>query len=231
MENKKNNLIKQANWHNVYCAIDEKGNTYELENIIIYSENGVLLETDRGWFGDNNNLGDIAIGTIKRRLKKDFSRKENFITKEEKKSYRIDNKYTLYIYYKNINCNFIGYSIDSLFLKTNFTILDNYKIDDVIGFTENKSNGIAYSDELKQAYEKVNSYNFEHHPEELEKAIKLIRKKQKEYKKALEEEENYTLKDYKKMIKISSDATDSYYIINNIKQTFDADIEEMEALR
>lgn len=154
MENKKNNLIKQADWYNVYCAIDEKGNTYELENIIIYSENGVLLETDRGWFGDNNNLGDIAIGTIKRRMKKDFSRKENFITKEEKKSYRIDNKYTLYIYYKNINCNFIGYSIDSLFLKTNFTILDNYKIDDVIGFTKNKSNGIAYSDELKEAYKK-----------------------------------------------------------------------------
>lgn len=231
MENKKNNLIKQAAWYNVYCAIDEKGNIYELENIIIYSEAGILLETDRGWFGDNDDLGDVAIGTIKRRMKKDFSRKENFITKEEKKSYRIDNKYTLYIYYKNINCNFIGYSIDSLFLKTNFTILHNYKIDDVIGFTKNKSNSIAYSEELKEAYKKVDSYNFEDHPEELEKAIKVIRKKQKEYKKALEEEENYTLKDYKKMIKISSDATDPYYIINNIKQAFGVDIEEMEALR
>lgn len=231
MENKKNNLLKQVAWYNVYCAIDEKGNAYELENIIIYGDCGVLLETDRGWFGDNNDLGDVAIGTIKRRMKKDFSRKENFITKEEKKSYRIDNKYTLYIYYKNINCNFIGYSIDPLFLRTNFTILDNYKIDDVIGFTKDKSNTIAYSEELKEAYKKVDSYNFEYHPEELEKAIKLIRKKQKEYKKALEEEGNYTLKDYKKMIKTSSDTTDPYYIINNIKQTFGADIEEMEALR
>ena len=231
MENKKNNLIKQTDWYNVYCAIDEKSNGYELENIIIYSDWGVLLETDRGWFGDNNDLGNITIGTIKRRMKRDFSRKENFITKEEKKNYRIDNKYTLYIYYKNINCNFIGYSIDSLFLRTNFTILDNYKIDDVIGFTKNKSNSIAYSDELKEAYKKIDTYNFESHPEELEKAIKLIREKQKQYKKALEEEENYTLKDYKKMINISSDAVDPYYIINNIKQTFGADIEEMEALR
>ena len=231
MENKKNNLLKQAAWYNVYCAIDEKGNAYELENIIIYSDCGVLLETDRGWFGDNNNLGDVAIGTIKRRMKKDFSRKENFIIKEEQKSYRIDNKYTLYIYYKNINCNFIGYSIDSLYLRTNFTILDNYKIDDVIGFNKNKSNSIAYSNELKEAYKKIDTYNFESHPEELEKAIKLIREKQKQYKKALEEEEKYTLKDYKKMIKTSSDTTDPYYIINNIKQTFGADIEEMEALK
>ena len=164
-------------------------------------------------------------------MKKDFSRKENFIIKEEQKSYRIDNKYTLYIYYKNINCTFIGYSIDGLFLRTNFTILDNYKIDDVIGFTKNKSNSIVYSDELKEAYQKVDSYNFEYNPEELEKAIKLIREKQKEYKKALEEEESYTLKDYKKMIRVSADATDPYYIINNIKKTFDADIEEMEALK
>ena len=231
MENKKNNLLKQAAWYNVYCAIDEKGNAYELENIIIYSDCGVLLETDRGWFGDNNNLGDVTIGTIKRRMKKDFSRKENFIIKEEQKSYRIDNKYTLYIYYKNINCKFIGYSIDSLFLRTNFTILDNYKIDDVIGFTKNKSDNIAYSDELKEAYKKIDSYNFERHPEELEKAIKLIRKKQKEYKKALEEEENYTLKDYKKMIRPSEDGIDPYYIITNIKTTFGKDIEEMEALK
>lgn len=230
MENVKMNLIKQL-YLNTYNAIDEKGNAYELENIIIYSENGVLLETDCGWFGDNNRLGDVAIGTIKRRMKCDFSRKENFIIKEEKKNYRIDNKYTLYIYYKNINCNFIGYSIDSLFLKTNFTILDNYKIDDVIGSVKNKSNAIAYSDELKEAYKKVDSYNFKYHPEELEKAIKLIREKQKEYKKALEEEENYTLKDYKKMIRVSSDSIDPYYIINTIKQTFDADIEEMEAIK
>ena len=227
----KNNLLKQAEWYNVYCAIDEKGNAYELENIIIYSESGVLLETDRGWFGNNNDLGDIAIGTIKRRMKKDFSRKENFIIKEAKKSYKIDNNYTLYIYYKNINCKFIGYSIDSLFLRSNFTILDNYKIDDVIGFTKNKSNSIAYSDELEEAYKKVDSYNFKYNPEELEKAIKLIREKQKQYKKALEEEENYTLKDYKKMIRVSANAIDAYYMINNIKQTFNADIEEMEVIR
>ena len=184
-------------------------------DIIGYTSKQKVTAFPSGWKGKN-------MENVKMNLVKQNEWYNPYIAIDEK-----GNCYEL----ENINCNFIGYSIDRSFLRTNFTILDNYKIDDVIGFVKNKSNGIAYSDELKEAYKKVDSYNFQYHPEELEKAIKLIREKQKEYKKALEEEENYTLKDYKKMIKINSNTIDPYYIISTIKQTFGADIEELEAIK
>lgn len=229
MEN--NNLIKEAVWYNPYIAKDTKGNGYKLDNIIIYSEHGVLLETDRGWFGDNNDLGERYIGDINKRTKIDFSKKENFIIKSHKKDYKLETNYTLYIYYENINCKFLGYSITSLFLETNFTILDGYKIDDVIGFTERKSKAIEYSDELKEAFKKIDSYNFSYHYEEIEKAIKTIKKAHNEYIKAKEIEKNYTLKDWREMMDPSANCVDPYYIINTIKQTYNADIDEMEAIR
>lgn len=226
----KNNLIKEATWYNPYIAKDTKGNGYKLDNIIIYSEDGVLLETDRGWFGNNNDLGDQYIGDINKRMKIDFSKKENFIIKSHKKDYKLETNYTLYIYYKNINCKFLGYSITSLFLETNFTILDGYKIDDVIGFTERKSRAIEYSDELKEAFKKIDAYNFKYHYEEIEKAIKTIKKAHNEYIKAKEIEKNYTLKDWREMMDPSANCVDPYYIINTIKQTYNADIDEMEAI-
>lgn len=226
----KNNIIKAAVWYNPYTAIDTKGNAYELNNIIIYSDHGVLLETDRGWFGNNNDLGDQCIGDINKRMKIDFSKKENFVIKSQKKNYKLETKYTLYIYYKNINCNFLGYSITSLFLETNFTIFDEYKINDVIGFTKRKSQIIEYSDELQEALKKINSYNFSNHYKEVEKAIKTIKKAHKQLEEAKEIEKNYKLKDWREMMDPCGECVDPYYIINTIKQTYNADIDEMEAL-
>ena len=90
----KNNIIKEAIWYNPYVAIDTKHNTYKLDNIIIYSDYGVLLETDRGWFGNNNDLGDKYIGDINKRMKIDFSKKENFVIKSQKKDYKLETNYT-----------------------------------------------------------------------------------------------------------------------------------------
>lgn len=226
----KNNIIKEAIWYNPYIAIDTKNNMYKLDNIIIYSEYGVLLETDRGWFGNNNDLGDQYIGDINKRMKIDFAKKENFVIKSHKKDYKFETNYTLYIYYKNINCKFSGYSI-GLFLETNFTIFDGYKIDDVIGFTDRKSKKIEYSEELKKAFEKMTLYNFDYHWKEVEKAIKTIKKARKQLEEAKEIEKNYTLKDWREMMDPSAGCVDPYYIINTIKQTFGADIDEMEVLR
>lgn len=225
----KNNLIKEAYWYNPYVAIDTKNNMYKLDNIIIYSDHGVLLETDRGWFGNNNELGDRYIGDISKRMKIDFSKKENFIIKSQKKDYKYETNYTLYIYYKNINCEFIGYSL-GLFLETNFTILDGYKIDDVIGFTDRKTKKIEFNEELKDAFKKIDSYNFHYHYEEVEKAMQTIKKARKQFEEAKEIEKNYTLKDWREMMDPSAACVDPYYIINTIKQTFGADIDEMEAI-
>ena len=226
----KNNIIKEAIWYNPYVAIDVKDNAYKLDNIMIYSEHGVLLETDRGWFGNNNDLGDRYIGDINKRMKIDFSKKENFVIKSPKKDYKFESNYTLYIYYKNINCQFLGYSI-GLFLETNFTILDGYKIDDVIGFTDRKTKKIEYSEELRKAFEKMTSYNFSYHWDEMEKNIKTIKKARKQLEEAKEIEKNYTLKDWREMMDPGAGCVDPYYIINTIRQTFGADIDEMEAIR
>lgn len=227
----KNNIVKEAMWYNPYIAIDTKNNVHKLDNIIIYSEDGVLLETGRGWFGDNNDLGDRYIGDINKRLKIDFSKKENFVIKSKEVSYKLETNNTLYIYYKNIDCEFLGYSVNSLFLETNFTILDSYKISDVIGFTDRKSKKIEYSEEITEAYKNINSYHFQYKWDEMEKAIKTIKKAHDEYIKAKEIEKNYTLKDWREMMDPSADCVDPYYIINTIKQTFNADIDNMEALK
>lgn len=225
-----NNLIKEAIWYNPYMAIDTKGKAFELDNIIIYSSDGVLLETGQGWFGYNNTLGDKYISDINKRMKVDFSKKENFIIKSKPLSYKLETKYTLYIYYKNIDCKFLGYSITSLFLETNFTIFDNYKIDDVIGFTDRKSKAVQYSDELKEAFKKIDNYHFSYHWDEVEKAIDTIQKAHKQLEEAKKIEKNYTLKDWREMITPSADGVDPYYIINTIKQTYGANIDESEAI-
>ena len=189
-----------------------------------------MLETGRGWFGDNNTLGDKYIGNINKRMKIDFSKKENFVIKSKPLSYKLETKHTLYIYYKNIDCKFLGYSITSLFLETNFTIFDNYKIDDVIGFTDRKSKAIQYSDELKDAFKKIDNYNFSYHWDDVEKAIATIQKAHEQLEEAKKIEKNYTLKDWREMMAPSVDNVDSYYIINTIKQTFGVNIDESEAL-
>lgn len=227
----KNNLIKEAIWYNPYIAIDTKENAYKLDNIVIYSDYGVLVETGRGWFGYNNDLGDQHIGDINKRMKIDFSKKENFVIKSKKSDYKIENNYTLYIYYKNIDCNFVGYRITSLFLESNFTIFNNYKIDDVIGFTDRKTRNIKYADDLENAYKKITSYNFDSHWDEIEKAMETIKKAHKKYIEAKEIEKNYTLKNWREMMDPSADCVDPYYIINTIKQTYNADIDKMEALK
>lgn len=223
----KENLIKETYW-NPFIAVDKNGNAYRLENIKVYSEHGVILETDRGWFGDNNDLGSVYIGEISLRRKINLEGTENFIIKEDKKSYRLENDYTLYVYYKNIDCKFTGYSVDGLFFRSNFEIMNGYKFDDVLGFRNNKVDRIRYSEELSEAMKKMDTYNFDSHYEEVDKAIKFIQKQHKLLEEAKAEAEAFTVKDYKKMVRTDCEGIDSYYLINVIDKTFGTDINSYE---
>lgn len=214
------NLKKQATWYNPYVAITEKGNAYELENIKIYSENGVLLETGRGWFESNNDLGDVEINTIYLRRKVDLTKKENFIIKEDQKSYRIENNYTLYVYYKNINCNFIKFDLNNFWLESVFTIFNNYEIRDVLGQRHKESDSIKYDKKLQECYKIFESYNFEQHYEDIEKAMRTIKKYHKKYIDKKEEEKNYTLKDYEKVLYEPNEENTPKVLIENIEKTF-----------
>ena len=219
------NLRKEP-YFNPYIAIDKNSNMYRLENIKIYSEHGVFVETDRGWLGDNNDLGDCYIGEISLKRKLDLSGTKNFIIKEEKKSYRLEHNYTLYIYYKNIDCKFIGYTLDNLFLRSNFEILNGYKFNDVLGYRDNKINKIRYSEELSDAMKKIDTYNFDSHYDEFDKAIKYIQKQHKLLEQAKKDAESWTVKDYRNMVRTTTDGIDAYYLINIIGKTFNVNIDD-----
>jgi len=221
----KANLIKQT-YLNPFLVEDKNGNIYNIENIRVYSEKGIILETDRGWFGDNNDLGSVYIGEISLRRKRDLNGTENFLFKEEKKSYRLEHNYTLYIYYKNIDCKFIGYTLDGLFLRSNFEILNGYKFDDVLGFRNNNIDRIRYSNDLSDAMKKFDTYNFDTHYEEIEKAMAYLTEQHKLLEDAKKRAENYSVKDYREMIRTDVDGLDAYYLINNIDRTFNVSIDD-----
>jgi hypothetical protein len=221
------NLLKECAWYNPYVARTNKMEGYELENIKIYSENGILLETGRGWFGSNNDLGDIEIPEIILKRKIDLNSKQNFVIKDVKSKYRIDHKYTLYIYYKNINCNFIKFDLSSFWLESVFTILNGYEIRDVLGQRQKESDAIKYDDKLQKAIEQLDTYNFEQHWNEMEKNLNYIKKMHKKYIDKKEEEKNYTTADYKKMLFTPDEGTTPEEMIANIEKTFNVNIEEV----
>lgn len=218
--------LKKERFINSWIAITEKGNAYSLENIKIYSENGVILETGRGWFGNNNDLGEITIDTIYLKRNVDLTKKQNFVIKEEKSRYRIDHNYTLYLYYKNINCNFKKFDLSSFWLESVFTIFDGYEVRDVLGQRQKESDAIKYEKKMDELYKKINSYNFDSHYEEMEQAMQEIKKQHKKYINKKEEEKNYTTKDYKKMLFTPDEGTQPEKMIHNIEKTFNINIME-----
>lgn len=201
------NLERIANWFNPMQATTNKRESFELDNIVIYSENGILIETGRGWFDNGNN--EIKDGLeikpeIVKKIKIDFNCKQNFVARSEQKEYRFDRKYTLYLYYKNINYKFEGLTLDSLFLNLNYSILNNYKNYIVIGDRRKKSDSIQYSNKLEENLKKIDLYHFDFKPEEFKKALKEIAKIHKEFEKVKEAEKLLTVNDYQSLIRDSA---------------------------
>lgn len=61
------------------------GKTKKVKNIIIYDNNGIVLEVGRGWFDNRNEYSTLELPTdsdeVKLRRKEDFSRNEVFAVK------------------------------------------------------------------------------------------------------------------------------------------------------
>ena len=101
-----------------YYFNDDKG-TYKVHNIIFYSDNGIIFETNQGWleyvvntltqdnFLNSNlltrDIEKIYINELTRRSKENFTRKENFYIPIAKKQYDNDKQANLYIYVDNVN--------------------------------------------------------------------------------------------------------------------------------
>lgn len=197
------NLKRMCNWYNPFTAITNKGEAFELDNIIIYSEDGILIETDKGWISQSNNDRDeLEIKPdIKRKTKIDFNCKENFVIRSEQKSYKLDRRYTLYLYYKNVQYAFNGLELDSLFLNIKYTILGDYQNEIVIGDRHKKSDAIRYQEKFKQEVAKIDSYHLQYHGNEFKKALKELAKIQKDFEAAREYEKTLTIDNWRELIR------------------------------
>lgn len=196
------NLITQAAWYNPFTAVTKDLKCYELDNIIIYCENGILIETNQGWFDRGNN--DLKEGLeiepeIIYKRKVDFTKKENFVIKSEKKSYRFDCKYTLYLYYKNVNYKYNGLTLDSLFLNINYSILNEYNFIDVIGDRHKKSRDIE--NKITDIIKQLDHYNFYYHNDIFNKALKDLKKISNNFIKVKNIEDNYNEKNINECIR------------------------------
>lgn len=197
MFDRRNNLIKQANWYNPYaCICENYDKECELNNIFIYNENGILIETRHGWFNESNNYtGDCYIenGIFKitdRQKEKYLKDCKNFILYVES-GYDKTKKYNLYIYYKNVNYQFLGFYKDSLFVELQYTLFDNKKYEINVGDSRKYSQEVRY--ELLNLARDFESKIFSLNAKGILVKTKKINKYAKLYDKLLEEEKTYPI--------------------------------------
>lgn len=105
MDNK-TKLIRMNSYLRILSVWSEKSKTYySLCAIHFYNEKGDIIVQDYGYF-DNDEILSFK-GNVVRKIKVDFSKKENFVIKS-KKSYNFDNDYELYVYVNNVDFKYIG---------------------------------------------------------------------------------------------------------------------------
>lgn len=167
-----------------------------LDNIVIYNENGVLINTDLGYFEsniDNETIkGEINFLRTDNQKQKAIANKENFVVKSEPKDYKFEVNNTLYIYYKNINYKVTSIEKDNVFLNVNYTIFDKYKESLPIGNLTKKSDSIMYND-IYNNIEKLEKEKYSKDFEKLTNIMNDIKKAMKKYKKIQEEEKQYPI--------------------------------------
>lgn len=222
---KEKKLVKESYWNPYFVNTSNRGGHYELDNIVIYNEKGLLIETGCGWFNESNNHTEnteikndilkINTGTEEKHIKE----KHNFIIKT-KNSYK--DGYTLYLYYKNINYKPVAIVKRSLFVEVDYQLFNNNEktYSKAIGNSRKYSQEI-YS-ELRKEIEKTekNTYRYDEHMEELEQQLKNIKKLMKKYEKIKEEEKNYSIDKF-----VTGTATDK----TQNKESYKNNIEMLES--
>lgn len=193
-----NNLQKTSYWNPYF--VDTNRGMYELNNIIIYNDDGILIETGCGWFNESNNHTDgvnvnggilkINSGTESKHIKE----KHNFIIKDKDCSYK-ENVYILYVYYKNINYKPIAIVKNSLFVEIQYQLFNNTEktYSKAIGQSNKYSDAIYWElrHEIKAADDDGYKYNRDMQP--LKQHIKNINKLIKKYELTKEAEKSYPL--------------------------------------
>lgn len=181
---KNSKLYRQADWYRPLFVTLENGNEVELNNIIIYDEKGIVVQTRCGYF-DNDKGIDIK-GEIVKKIKENFTKKENYVLKGEEQ-YSNNTVYDLYVYRDNVNVQFLG------FKKTADLIMAKYNINGgefKILYTTISGNKYIYENRFKELKDEIKDYSLPMEEEELDmicKELIEVNKKIIEEKKRIED--------------------------------------------
>lgn len=175
----------------LFVMVNDK--EYELKNIIVYDENGIVFENGYGYF-DNNEELEIK-GNVVRKVKETFKGKDNYVLKFESDNWYGDKLYALYLHKDNVDFKFLGKA------KRGFgDIYSNYLL-----------NGIKiclYETDIRQDFDKYNKL--------AEEEIKKLQECFGYYKKGADKEELKrifnNLLEYNKKIKAEVKMINEYKI-------------------
>ena len=173
-------LYRKSNWYRVLYVTLENGTEIELNSIIVYDKNGIIAKNEYGYF-DNDKTVEIK-GEIKRKIKVDFSKTENFVIKS-KKDYT-ENRYDLYIYKDNSSLQFLGFRKQIDIILADYNLNGGEFTNYVKSLGENKYN---LKKQFEEEYNKIHLYDLPHNREELQQIFdkmteinnKMLEEKQK----------------------------------------------------
>lgn len=194
-------LYKQAGWYRPLFVTLENGDEVQLDGIVVYDENGIVVQNNYGYF-DNDMEIEIK-EEVKRKRKENYNQKENYVVRS-KKDYSNDIVYKLYIYRDNVNLQFLGFekSVDLIMAKYNINGGEFGTL-----YTTISGNKYIYENRFKELKNGIKDYSLPMAEEELDMICKELIEINK---KIMEEEER--IKDFK----IESMEEETQKIVNRL---------------
>lgn len=177
-------LYKQTDWYRPLFVTLENGDEVQLDSIVVYDENGIVVQNNYGYF-DNDMEIEIK-EEVKRKRKENYNQKENYVLRS-KKDYSNDIVYKLYIYRDNVNLQFLGFE------KVTDLIMAKYNINGGefrILHTTISGNKYIYENRFKELKNEIKDYSLPMDEEELDmicKELIEVNKKIIEEKKRIED--------------------------------------------
>ena len=177
-------LYKQTDWYRPLFVTLENGDEVQLDSIVVYDENGIVVQNNYGYF-DNDMEIEIK-EEVKRKRKENYNQKENYVLRS-KKDYSNDIVYKLYIYRDNVNLQFLGFE------KVTDLIMAKYNINGGefrILHTTISGNKYIYGNRFKELKNEIKDYSLPMDEEELDmicKELIEVNKKIIEEKKRIED--------------------------------------------
>ena len=195
-------LYRQADWYRPLFVTLENGDEVQLNSIVVYDENGIVVQNEYGYF-DNDMEIEIK-GEVKRKRKENYNQKENYVLRS-KKDYSKDIVYKLYIYRDNVNLQFLGFE------KVADLIMAKYNINGgeiKILYTTISGNKYVYGNRFRELRNSIKEYSYPMDEEELN----IICKELIEVNKKIIEDEK-RIKDFK----IESMKEEARKIVNRLE--------------